>query len=968
MKNHFQTILIFLAVFAGFHRAVAVTFSINPSVISNTYNGNITLQITGLSDGDSVVVRKFLDANTNGVLDAGDILWQEFQMTDGQSSVFTNGTMSVTNFNVPCDTDGSANGTITATLYPAQDVAQLVVGEYLFVLTSPAGHFSPVTNSFAVTNFPFAQFVSGNVVNNGTNVPNAIVLLFQPSPGGGQNPQAGVVANNSGAYKIATAAGAYVLGALKTNYVSNLAVSPSIVLNQGTIVTTNVPLTNATESISGRLVDASSGAGLAGCLVPIESTNDLLAVAFTDTNGNFSAGVTSNQWKVENGTEELIVKGYLASQSSIKVNTTNGSVSGVTESLTKGSAIFYGTVEDASGNPLTGTEIRASDNDDLYQADGVVFANGNYVTSAVGGGGDQWQVQYDGAGPANYIYSQPAFNQNGGTNINVGQAIQVNITGLLATNFINGTVEFNGNPVVGVGVFARATISNANFDSSADTAADGSFSLNVGNGTWTVGINCSEGNDSLQNILGENFQCPNNVTVVINNSNAGFNFTVPPVANDDQIIGHVNDNTGNPVAGVNVYANNGAGTIYTNTTDSTGYYSFFVMDGTWTMTVDCGQLNNLGYSCADNEQLTTCCGYTDEGDFTVYVGSQSGYFGYSVENGQVTINSYTGPGGAVMIPDTISNLPVVSIGNNAFLNSSMTSVMIPDGIISIGDSAFLGTSLTSLTIPNSVMSIGIASFADCFSLVSVSLGTNVTSLGDAVFGSCHDLASITIPASVTSIGDDPFVGCSSLPAITVDPNNPAYASVGGVLFNHNLTSLIQYPAGNTATEYTLPASVNSIGDYAFYSCNSLGSVTVGSNVNTIGSEAFAFSQDLTNFYFLGSAPTTDPSAFQGTSNGYLDATIYYLPGTTGWTSPFQGLPTVMLSGPVGLPQLDLVPYSGNAVLIWPTNATGFGLQSCTNLTPPADWINVTLSPILIGGQNVVIMPMSSPQQFYRLKH
>jgi BspA type Leucine rich repeat region (6 copies)/Carboxypeptidase regulatory-like domain len=534
-------------------------------------------------------------------------------------------------------------------------------------------------------------------------------------------------------------------------------------------------------------------------------------------------------------------------------------------------------------------------------------------------------------------------------------------------NSITGTVLYNGNPVAGVGVNASAVINNTNDNSYADTAANGTYSLNVANGTWTVGVNCSGGSDSLQGILGTNFQCPNDVTFVISNDNAIANFIVPPATNDDQIIGHVVDNDGNPVAGVNVYANNSVGVTYTNTTDSTGYYSFFVYDGTWTVSVDCQQLNSLGYACVDSEQLGTCCGITDEGDFTPQIGGNSGYFGYSVEDGQVTIDSYNGPGGAVTIPGTISNLPVTSIASDAFANNSMTGVIIPDSVTNIEGGAFLGCSLTNVTVPNSVIFIGTAAFADCFTLVSVTLGTNVASIGDAAFGSCDNLVNINIPASVTNFGDDPFVGCSSLPAINVAPGNPAYASPGGVLFNYNLSSLIQYPAGSSATNYTVPASVTNIGDYAFYVSDSLTSVTIGGNLTTIGYEAFSFCQDLSSFYFLGDAPATDPSAFQGTDNGYLDATIYYLSGTTGWTSPFQGLPAVMISAQPGVPLLALVPDSGNAVLSWPTNAAGFVLQSSTNLASPVNWIDVSLSPILIGGQDVVIVPMSGQQQFYRLK-
>lgn len=811
MKSHFQKIFIVLAVLASIQTIGAVTFTITPSAVSNTYSGVITLQITGLSTGGSVIVRKYLDANSNGVVDAGDILWQEFQMTDGVASVFSTGTTSVTNFNVASDTDGSANGSITAKLYPAQDFAQLVVGKYLFVLLSSAGN---VTNAFAVTNFPFAQSVSGNVVNNGTNVPNAVVFLFQPSPGGGQNPQGGVVADNSGAYKIAAAPGTYLIAAIKTNFVANLTVSPTVVLNQGSIITTNVPLTNATESISGSVVDASSGAGLAGYLAPMETSN-LLAVAFTDTNGNFSAGVTKGHWTVDNNSDSLLVKGYLTFQDSINVDTTTGSVFGVTQSQTKESAIFYGKVEDVSGNPLTGADIESSDNNNLYQSDGVAFTNGNYVVSAVGGGGDQWQVQYDQRGPANYDYSQPAFDQNGGTNINVGQAIQVNITGLLATNYITGTVLFDGNPVSGVGINANATINNASYNAYADTGANGAFSLNVANGTWTVSVNCSGGSDSLESILGGNYQCPNNETILINNSNAVVNFTVQPAASDDQVFGYVSDYDGNPIAGVNVYADNGSGVTYTNTTDSTGYYSFFVSDGNWTISVDCSQLDSLGYSCVDSEPISVCCGNTYEADFTAQAPGNG--FTYTIQGGQVTITGYTGPDGAVTIPATISGLPVTSIGDSAFFDDDITAVTIPD---------------------------------------------SVTNIGFLAFGECGELGSVSIPDSVTSLGGLVFDGCSSLAAINVDPSNANYSSLGGILFNKNQTTLIEFPAGSGASSYVIPDTVTAIGESAFSGIFDLTSISIPTGVTLIGGEAFQ-GCGLTSVTIPDSVSDIEGLAFQG---------------------------------------------------------------------------------------------------------
>jgi hypothetical protein len=68
------------------------------------------------------------------------------------------------------------------------------------------------------------------------------------------------------------------------------------------------------------------------------------------------------------------------------------------------------------------------------------------------------------------------------------------------------------------------------------------------------------------------------------------------------------------------------------------------------------------------------------------------------------------------------------------------------------------------------------------------------------------------------------------------------------------------------------------------------------------------------------------------------------------------------------PLLTLIPYGPNVILTWPTNAFGFTLQSTTNLASPSLWATNSPAPVVIGGQNVVINPVSGPQQFYRLVH
>ena len=69
---------------------------------------------------------------------------------------------------------------------------------------------------------------------------------------------------------------------------------------------------------------------------------------------------------------------------------------------------------------------------------------------------------------------------------------------------------------------------------------------------------------------------------------------------------------------------------------------------------------------------------------------------------------------------------------------------------------------------------------------------------------------------------------------------------------------------------------------------------------------------------------------------------------------------------VEIPQLTIIPSGPYILLTWPTNATGFTLQSTTNLGSSAFWTTVSPGPVVIGGENVVINTISGAQKFYRL--
>ena len=167
-------------------------------------------------------------------------------------------------------------------------------------------------------------------------------------------------------------------------------------------------------------------------------------------------------------------------------------------------------------------------------------------------------------------------------------------------------------------------------------------------------------------------------------------------------------------------------------------------------------------------------------------------FNYTTNNGTITITGYTGSGGAVTIPSTITGLPVTSIGDYAFTYcSNLTSVTIPNGYIGID--AFSGcTSLTNVTMGNGVTSIGDRAFYECTSLTSVSIPNG--SIGEGAFMYCTSLTSVTIGNGVTNIGDGAFYCCTNLRGVYFQGNAPNLNWCG---FCGDANAVIYYLPGTT---------------------------------------------------------------------------------------------------------------------------------------------------------------------------
>ena len=181
----------------------------------------------------------------------------------------------------------------------------------------------------------------------------------------------------------------------------------------------------------------------------------------------------------------------------------------------------------------------------------------------------------------------------------------------------------------------------------------------------------------------------------------------------------------------------------------------------------------------------------------------------------------------IAIPDG-----VVTIPNNFFANSDITSIEFPESLRSIGHYAFTNcANLTSVTIPDNVWYLGWYAFRGCTELKEVHLGNKVTEICTAAFHGCSSLQHVEMSENVTSIGYAAFYECSSLtnvviPQSVVSIDKYAFygcSNVNKIVMN-NVVETIDYAAFfgcERISEIMFPASLSKLGEYAFAKCSTL---------------------------------------------------------------------------------------------------------------------------------------------------
>lgn len=205
---------------------------------------------------------------------------------------------------------------------------------------------------------------------------------------------------------------------------------------------------------------------------------------------------------------------------------------------------------------------------------------------------------------------------------------------------------------------------------------------------------------------------------------------------------------------------------------------------------------------------------------------------------------------------------VTSIDQYAFAGQNNLQTVNLNGVVTVGDHAFANCINIKTATMNSVRTVEKQAFYNCSSLSAVDF-SKIDTIGNQAFYGCASLSTVSLNG-IKEIGKQAFVYCNNIKAFTVTNSSNYSSDAAGVLFeaDGNNKKLLQYPAGSTATSYSIAdATVNTIEPYAFYGAANLSKLTLSDSLVTIGEHAFDNCPSIKSIYIGTSVKTIGTRAF-----------------------------------------------------------------------------------------------------------
>lgn len=378
-----------------------------------------------------------------------------------------------------------------------------------------------------------------------------------------------------------------------------------------------------------------------------------------------------------------------------------------------------------------------------------------------------------------------------------------------------------------------------------------------------------------------------------------------------------------------------------------------------------------------------------------YAFSNSGIEAVTIPKGTTKVDTYAFSGCTSLTNINFeTRSSTLTLGKNVFEDcTALTAIALPDQVKAIPDYAFANDSALTTVTFNNVTTIGTAAFKGTSALTALTLPESLTSIASDAFLN-SGLKSITIPKGVTSIGENVFSGCRKLTTYSVASGNTKYDVSLGALVEVSGKKIIAFPGGmegvleipegmtlggyalngmtgieqvilpegtteiaanafrySSITSIVIPASVTTIGNYAFYGCEKLTSIVFeeGSQLVNLGNYAFSETaiesivlpegvvrlgttdyiasstfkncKKLSSVTFLGELVAINPSAFYGCEalKSFTIPETVTIIGSSAFKE--SGLETIEI--PAGLKSLYVASSS--------TTGYGYTFQDCKSL-------------------------------------
>lgn len=275
--------------------------------------------------------------------------------------------------------------------------------------------------------------------------------------------------------------------------------------------------------------------------------------------------------------------------------------------------------------------------------------------------------------------------------------------------------------------------------------------------------------------------------------------------------------------------------------------------------------------------------------------------------------------------------------------TALTQIELTDGIVEIGARAFSGNeSLTNVTLPRTVRRIESAAFEGCSALTDILLWPDVEEIAADAFANCASLTirgwkgsaaekaaasqgvnfaaadqeiSYTLNAAqdgylvsgcdentvllvlpavhdglpVVGTTTSAFANCRYLQEIRLEAESAYLQVCDGILMDAAGKTLLLYPARRAGTDFVIDENVTTIADYAFAYCQNLRSLTIGTQVETIGDHAFDAVNDALCLVVQDGSPAQLWASAHGVRHANQSTTFtYHLEGDKAYITGYTG--------------------------------------------------------------------------------